>query len=73
MTTRNAEYLRVSMALNDLREIELMTGRMKAGKLYSKFLTVKLKNAIDYLEDRQVAVSPTGSKNRPSPKLTLDK
>ena len=56
--TRNAEYLQICLALEDLKKIE-------DGIMPEKVLVYK---AIQYLQDRKIAVEPTGSKNRRSPK-----
>lgn len=67
--TRNAEYLQICQAINDLKIIvdefsqpNLMT--------YHPSTTVvpRLVKALEYLEERKIAVEPTSGKNRRSPR-----
>lgn len=68
MRTRNAEYLQISQALEDLCKVNEALSPAMFRPYRPEECKAGLQKAIEYLEERKITVSPTSGKNRPSPR-----
>lgn len=66
--TRNAEYLQICQALQDLNELRQWLDTMPLPDLDLKRINSLIFKADVVLTDRRIVVEPTGAKNRRSPK-----
>lgn len=62
--TRNAEYLQISMAIDELLLLQEALRNLGTQPIH----ICRLNRALEYLEERKITVAPTGAKNRPSPR-----